>query len=73
MDSLILALEEHKSKSKPWAVRAITRIIHLREREGERQREAGRVRRDSLRVSHCFSFCALLLSFFQSHAHGCRA
>lgn len=31
MDSLILALEEHKSKSKPWPVTGITRIIHLRE------------------------------------------
>lgn len=44
MDSLILALEEHKSKSKPWPVTGITRIIHLREgRAGggwrERQRE----------------------------------
>lgn len=34
MDSLILALEEHKSKSKPWPVTSITRIIHLR---GERR------------------------------------
>lgn len=44
MDSLILALEEHKSKSKPWPVTSITRIIHLRERRelmegGERETE----------------------------------
>lgn len=31
MDSLILGLEEHKSKSKPRPVTSITRIIHLRE------------------------------------------
>lgn len=56
MDSLILALEEHKSKSKPRAVTGITRIIQLRERSARgawREREeVGRYRIQS----HCFSF-----------------
>lgn len=39
MDSLILALEEHKSKSKPRPVTSITRIIHLRERRAGGERE----------------------------------
>lgn len=44
MDSLILALEEHKSKSKPQPVTSITRIIHLRGKEelgGERRLRRG--------------------------------
>lgn len=52
MDSLILALEEHKSKSKPQPVTSITRIIHLRERRaGGGFRDAVRGRR--LIVSPC--------------------
>lgn len=41
MDSLILGLEEHKSKSKPRPVTSITRIIHLREGRARGVRRGG--------------------------------
>lgn len=55
MDSLILGLEEHKSKSKPRPVTSITRIIHLREGRacGVRGERVGG--RRGAPEHHCFS------------------